>query len=158
MAYVLRHRPDSIGIALDSHGRCAVSDLAVGLGVPVDTILDEVEDDEKGRFVLDGGLIFAAQGHSIDVQIPVDPVAVNTLYHGTKSGALGSIWEHGLLPGDRQYVHLSADRDAALQVADRRKGTSVLLEVDCTDLEVFRAANGVYLVKHVPARNLTLTA
>jgi putative RNA 2'-phosphotransferase len=42
------------------------------------------------------------------------------LYHGTSSSAAKNIMSEGLRPMNRQYVHLSTDRNTALQVGKRK--------------------------------------
>ena len=54
------------------------------------------------------------------------------------------------------YVHLSADVETALKVG-RKHGKPFIFEVDCRQMSAdgyrfFRSANGVWLIKEVPAR------
>ncbi|WP_425447704.1 RNA 2'-phosphotransferase [Dethiothermospora halolimnae] len=51
------------------------------------------------------------------------------LYHGTAKRFIRSIKNNRLLPQDRQYVHLSEDKDTAFQVGRRRDKTAVILIV-----------------------------
>lgn len=160
LAYVLRHHPESIGITLDAAGWVAVDELlaaAARHGHPLSAqALREILDAPgKRRFEVDGGRIRAAQGHSVAVDLglaPVPPPAV--LYHGTVARFLPAIRAEGLLPGERNHVHLSADTATATAVGARR-GRPVVLEVDAAGMhaaghEFFRAANGVWLTARVP--------
>ena len=61
---------------------------------------------------------------------------------------------------DRQYVHLSADVETAIKVGSRR-GKPVVLRVDCAAMkrdgyEFFISDNGVWLMKEVPAKYLSV--
>ena len=69
----------------------------------------------------DGRLIRANQGHSVEVDlglVPVEPP--EPLFHGTVERFLDSIRAQGLVRGKRQHVHLSADRETAARVGQRR--------------------------------------
>lgn len=76
-----------------------------------------VASSDKKRFAIspDGLKIRAVQGHSSEhVDISYEekaPPAI--LYHGTATRFMASIKEEGLMPGSRQYVHLSSDEATA---------------------------------------------
>ena len=160
LSYVLRHNPGSIGLTLDDAGWTGIETLlaaAAGHGRRLDSeALQRVIDAPgKQRFEIGNGLIRAAQGHSVRVDLglePERPPAV--LYHGTVQKFLASIMAEGLKPGSRTHVHLSADPETAATVGARR-GRPVILSVDVVGMhsnghEFCRAANGVWLTAHVP--------
>lgn len=160
LAAVLRHRPESIGIALDEAGWVDVDTLLGALaahGHVIDrTDLDRVvAGTDKRRFQVEAGRIRAAQGHSVAVDLglaPAPPPAV--LFHGTVARFLPGIRARGLVPGGRRQVHLSADEPTARAVGARR-GAPVVLRVDAGGMHehghlFYRAANGVWLTDHVP--------
>ena len=70
MCYVLRHKPEDIGIELDRDGQAKIEDLIVGLvenntkfeGIRIDDIIYIVETDEKKRYKTDGRKIRAVMG------------------------------------------------------------------------------------------------
>jgi putative RNA 2'-phosphotransferase len=75
---------------------------------------------------------------------------------------LDSIFEKGLIKGNRHHVHLSADTATAMKVGERR-GRPVLLEVYAARLhadgaKVYVSDNGVWLIEHVPPGYLRLAA
>ena len=162
LAYVLRHRPDAVGIELDSAGWV---DIAVLIGSMTEAGHPIVEADidrivtgsTKRRYEVRAGRIRAAQGHSVDVELGLEPsVPPGVLYHGTVARFLEAIRTEGLRPGERTHVHLSADASSARQVGERR-GAPVVLKIDAkwmhADGHVFLlASNGVWLVGHVPPR------
>ena len=104
----------------------------------------------------DGKSIRANQGHSVDVELGLRPKSPPTsLYHGTVSKFLDSIRIQGLMPGSRQYVHLSADPGTA-EIVGKRRGRPVILVIEAErmakDAMIFyQSLNGVWLTKHVPA-------
>jgi putative RNA 2'-phosphotransferase len=151
MAYVLRHDPGSIGLTLGDGGWVRVDELVAAaarhgrrLAAP-----------GKKRYETRDDLIRAAQGHSVAVDLGLEPrQPPPVLYHGTVARFLDSIFADGLRPGSRTHVHLSADQETATAVGARR-GRPVVLVVDSAAMsagghEFFQAANGVWLTLHVP--------
>ncbi|RBY88786.1 RNA 2'-phosphotransferase [Blastococcus sp. TF02A-26] len=165
LSYVLRHRPDSVGLALDDAGWVDVDPLLAALGMTRAELDDVVTRNDKRRFAFDGTgtRIRASQGHSVPVELglpAVDPPPV--LFHGTPVRNLAAIRAEGLRPGNRHAVHLSPDEATARAVGARR-GRPVVLAVDAAGMAaagaVFtRSANGVWLVDAVPPRFLTVVS
>lgn len=162
LSYVLRHRPDEIGIALDPNGWVSVDALlaasaAHGQTISRDELDYVVEHNSKKRFALseDGLRIRASQGHSTEVDLgyePTDPPDV--LYHGTVDRNLAAIRKEGLLKGKRHHVHLSIDEETARAVGQRH-GRPVILRVRSGEMAragfaFFVSANGVWLTETVP--------
>jgi len=165
LSYVLRHRPESIGVVLDGAGWVDIDVLMTALREHGRTVtraeLDRiVAGTDKRRFEVSGGRIRAAQGHSVDVDLELTPVRPPTvLYHGTVARFVAAIRTNGLRPGKRRHVHLSADTATAATVGARR-GEPVILSIDAAGMhsdghEFYLAANGVWLTDHVPPRWIT---
>jgi putative RNA 2'-phosphotransferase len=163
LSRILRHEPETIGLELDPQGWASVDELLRRMkraGHPMTRamLVEIVETNDKQRFTLsqDGGRIRAAQGHSIAVDLGLDPlVPPEFLYHGTARASLDAIFREGLQPGRRRQVHLSSDRATAERVG-RRHGKPTVLRVEAgrmhADGQIFyRADNGVWLVDHVPS-------
>ncbi|SEM90120.1 RNA 2'-phosphotransferase [Lihuaxuella thermophila] len=163
LSFVLRHRPEKIGIQLDQAGWAEIGELLAGCqrnGFPVDR--DElhkvVKSNDKRRFAIsqDGQRIRAVQGHSVPVQLgylPKQPP--DRLYHGTASRFLAAIKQQGLTKQSRHHVHLSQTRAVADQVGSRR-GRPVILTILAKEMAeagyvFYRSDNDVWLVGHVPA-------
>jgi putative RNA 2'-phosphotransferase len=140
LSLVLRHRPESAGLTLDSRGFCAIEDLLVAasraLGFTV--TLGEIEDlarapaspGEKRRFEIEGVYVRAGHGHSIVIAGYRSTVPTGRLFHATVRGALPAIRQQGLRSMRRQKVHLSHDAEITLEAARRRGADTVLIEVD----------------------------
>ena len=163
LSLVLRHAPETIGLALDANGWADVAQLLEqaarhGQAISREQLNEVVARDSKTRYAFseDGLRIRANQGHSlaaVDIGLPpAVPPAV--LYHGTASRFVASIREQGLLPGARNHVHLSATEDTAISVGSRH-GKPVVLAVDAAAMQAqgqvfYLAANGVWLADAVP--------
>jgi putative RNA 2'-phosphotransferase len=166
LSYVLRHKPEAIGISLDDEGWVTVDVLLAaaarnGQSITQQQLEEVVATNDKKRFSFsaDGQLIRANQGHSVEVDlglVPVEPPEL--LYHGTVERFLDSIREKGLLRGNRQHVHLSADRETAARVGQRR-GRPVVLVVEAGRMHreghpFYKSENGVWLTETAPPKYL----
>jgi putative RNA 2'-phosphotransferase len=167
LSFVLRHKPAAIGLTLSQDGWVDIVDLidkanAAGTRFERDDLLRVVATSDKKRFSVsqDGSRIRAAQGHSVSVELglqPQEPPAV--LYHGTATRFLESIRSSGLKPQARQQVHLSSDEVTAQRVGQRH-GKPIVLKVDAramhaTGFRFYLADNGVWLTDEVPPRFLS---
>lgn len=171
LSFVLRHRPEAIGLALDKEGWAEVDRLlecAAASGKPFNRARLEAvvanNDKQRFRFSPDGLRIRAVQGHSAD-GVAIERAAVeppNTLFHGTATHFLDAILTEGLRPGARHQVHLSGDRETAVAVG-RRHGKPVVLAIAAAEMRArghrfYHAENGVWLVDAVPPEFLAVVA
>lgn len=169
LSYILRHRPDQIGLTLDAHGWADIQELIAragrhGTALNIPLIHEVVETSDKRRFILsdDGERIRANQGHSIPVDLGLTAtMPPPILYHGTASRFVESICRSGLLPRTRHHVHLSATVETAMNVGARH-GKPVLLVVDAAGMakaghDFFVSANGVWLADAVPPQFITVS-
>lgn len=166
LSFVLRHKPDAIGLTLDSQGWASIPELieksVSEITLTNDLVKQVVTTNDKQRFLLseDEERIRANQGHSIKVNLDLTPKKPPTiLYHGTAARFLSSIQKDGLRPGQRHYVHLSIDTTTAAEVG-QRYGKPIVLEICSGEMnqkgfKFFLTKNGVWLTDHVPPRFLT---
>jgi len=166
MSLVLRHKPEIIGLVLDSGGWADIAKLSekaaqAGVRLTRQLIFRIVAESDKQRFTIsdDGLRIRANHGHSAEVDLGLQPSSPpESLYHGTARQMINSIKANGILPGRRQMVHLSSDPDAAVAVG-RRHGSPAVLLVHARKMEqvgfiFYRSASGVWLTPHVPTEYL----
>jgi putative RNA 2'-phosphotransferase len=166
LSLILRHKPETIGLTMDSAGWAAVEELLEACEqheVPLsrEELEAVVATNDKQRFAYseDGRRIRANQGHSVKVELGYQPdEPPEFLYHGTVERFLPSIRAKGLLKGQRHHVHLSPDITTAAKVG-RRRGQPVILTVSSG--QMYRAgylfnqsANGIWLTDHVPPQYL----
>lgn len=163
LSLVLRHNPAAAFVELDDNGWVDVDALLKGCErarKPLTRAVLEliVAEDNKQRYAFspDGTRIRANQGHSVEVDLGLEPrTPPEFLYHGTASRFLEPIRREGLKPGSRQYVHLSTDIPTATAVGSRH-GKPVILRVRSGDMarsghKFYISANAVWLVDSVPA-------
>ena len=166
LAYVLRHKPESIGISLDPKGWTEIVPLLHNLGMSRNELQDIVDTDNKGRYTIRGSKIRANQGHSIEGIIAFDLTPIPPpplLFHGTSWEAYGKIRvTGGIKKMRRHHVHLSADSKTAFRVGQRCNRMPVILWVDSEKMyqdkyDFFLSDNGVWMTDHVPLKYI-LTA
>ncbi|MDR1976853.1 MAG: RNA 2'-phosphotransferase [Campylobacteraceae bacterium] len=164
LSYILRHKPEAIGIKLDKDGWADVEDLILcanknGENLTKELIKKVVETSDKKRFALssDERFIRANQGHSakeVDISFK-ELTPPQFLYHGTAVRFVDSIKEKGLIPISRQYVHLSFDEQTALTVGQRH-GKPIVLKIKAKEMsesgyKFYLSENDVWLTKNVPS-------
>lgn len=174
LSFVLRHKPEEIGITLDVEGWTDINTLIIKAGNRNEQFTKEiiqqiVSEDKKGRYQIseDGSKIRAVQGHStkaVDLKF-TEKIPPTKLYHGTSKKYLDSIKKGGLQPQTRQYVHLSADLKTANTVGMRHakvESDLVILEINTKQMvaDKFRfylADNGVWLATAVPFKYISIS-
>lgn len=165
LSYVLRHNPAAIEVELDANGWIDLGTLldaaaAHGHAISPEVLQHILTAPGKRRFQTDGVRIRAAHGHSIPVDLQLEPrQPPDQLYHGTIARYLPDIRAEGLKPGNRTHVHLADDPTTAAQTAARR-GKPVILVIDAATAhqhghQFYRAANGTWLTTHLPTEWIT---
>ena len=166
IAFILRHKPQAIGITLDQHGWAKVDELIAGIqrkypNFNKDLLEDIVASDNKQRYSFneDPTMIRANQGHSIPVDVELkEVVPPDILWHGTGERYVASIDAIGLIPKTRLYVHLSLDTETAQKVGSRH-GKCVIYKINARKMyedgyHFYLSVNHVYLTKEVPVQYL----
>ncbi|HVU58081.1 MAG TPA: RNA 2'-phosphotransferase [Puia sp.] len=164
LSLVLRHKPQEIGLQLDSQGWADISELiekatTAGRTFTAHDLEEIVTTNDKQRFAYneDKTKIRASQGHSIEVELQLDAaIPPEQLYHGTVEKFLQTIQSQGLRKMNRHHVHMSKDRTTAAKVGERR-GEAIILVIKSGDMNrdgfvFFQSANGVWLTDHVPVK------
>jgi putative RNA 2'-phosphotransferase len=164
----LRHQPERIGLTLEPGGWVRVDDLlaacaANNMRLTRAQLNEVVARNDKKRFAFDetGTKIRANQGHSVEVDLMLEPVTPpETLYHGTGHQSVEAIRRDGLKKMNRHHVHLSPDVETATRVGARH-GRPVIFTVDAKAMHdaghrFYRSENGVWLVEDVPPQFLNV--
>ena len=162
MSLLLRHQPEAEYLDMDKYGWVSVQQLISRLDITISDLEDIVTENNKQRFSFNESKskIRANQGHSIPVDLQLSELTPPTiLYHGTATKFLTSIYEKGLMKGNRQHVHLSHNLETATQVGSRH-GTVHVLIIDTKSmiedgLKFYQSENGVWLTDFVPIKYIT---
>lgn len=162
----LRHTPEQIGLQLAPGGWVVVDELLTAckqhsFSINRSELNQVVATNDKQRFSFDstGNLIRANQGHSVEVDLQLEPaIPPNVLYHGTGHRAVEAILREGLRKMSRHHVHLSTEISTAKKVGERH-GRPVVFTVNAAAMyeegyTFYCSENGVWLVDRVPPEYL----
>ena len=154
LAFLLRHDKS---YNFDSSGWREVSDLIKNHAYTKSELIEIVELDNKGRYEFSSDLqkIRARQGHSVPGINPdlSELIPPSTLYHGTATCFLDSIFKKGIMKQSRNHVHLSADYSTAIKVGSRH-GNPIVLKIDTLrmvndGIKFWKSTNDVWLVDYI---------
>lgn len=137
ISYTLRHAPWEYELELDENGWVDIEQLLDSLkldknwtDLTVTDIEEMIEQSEKTRHEISNGKIRALYGHSTPARIKLEEKKPpEILFHGTAKRFIDNIKKNGLLPMNRQYVHLSVDIETAKIVGKRRDSEPVILKI-----------------------------
>ncbi len=160
MAYVLRHNPTRYGLQPDQHGYVSLEEFLTiaRRRYPQTTpaTLRGLIEGGAGRFEISGDRLRARYGHSIPVQpagAPVQPPA--HLYYGIDQQAIAVALRNGLMPTDRQFLHLSGTPEEALAIIRKKSSQPAVLHVDAASASAagvrFYREGNVHLAPRLPA-------
>ena len=166
LSLMLRHRPQEFGIEVDRYGFANLQAVLAALQEKdSDLSMADVEavvyQGEKQRFEIEEDRIRARYGHSFPVELGIDPAEPpEFLYKGVAPNEVDGVFQEGLVPFDRQYVHLSFDAGVAARLGSARTGSGAVIRVNA--LQAHQAGVAFYdcgptiLVEKIPAAFLTL--
>jgi putative RNA 2'-phosphotransferase len=170
MAGVLRHFPEKFDVELDEHGWADIDEF-------VESIRDHritlhwlkshhlraiVETDPKGRYQIEANKFRATYGHTIDVVLdhPTDTVP-EALFYPTTQEEMEVLFETGLKPTDRKFVHLSKTYEQAMEAGRHRDGSPIIIEIDAASavedgIVIGQAGTVVYITDEVPPKFMSM--
>jgi putative RNA 2'-phosphotransferase len=164
LSLVLRHKPEEIGLTMDSNGWVDVDELIEKcnnnkMSLDFETLEEVVITNDKQRFAFNDeySKIRANQGHTVNVDLEFEPTKPSDfLYHGTVEKFLENIKNNGLQKMQRLHVHLSKDLETAIKVGSRR-GKPIILKINAVKMHedgspFFLSKNGVWLCDEVPVQ------
>jgi len=169
MAGTLRHFPDKLGVIMDGHGWVDIADLieAIGTGRSGFKWLRKkhvealVETDPRGRYQIDGGMVRATYGHTIDLDLSDLPEAeIDEFYYPVTEEEADMIIEGGLHPTDRKKVHLSGSVEKAREAGKVRTEEPLILKIDGKKakkdgLKIYHAGKDVYITDEIDAKYIS---
>ena len=166
VSYALRHAPWEYELELDENGFVSIEQLLNSLNslneygreIKKEDLEYIIDNSDKKRHEIVGDKIRALYGHSVPIKIEKTiATPPDVLYHGTAKKFLDSIMKEGLLPMNRQYVHLSVDTDMATLVGKRRDENPVILEIDAKSavsdgIKFYIGNDKVWLCDEMPSK------
>lgn len=168
LALVLRHKPESVGLALDLAGFVDIDTMVAALAaqpgwswVNADAVRHLAQQDGR-RYEIAENRIRARYGHTVPIDTPGTPVVPpEWLYYGVPPASLDQLRAEGLHPQERQFVHLSATRQDALAIAQRRDSDALVITIlgrqaSGAGVPFFQASSGIYLTRAIPPQFLLL--
>jgi putative RNA 2'-phosphotransferase len=169
MAGVLRHFPEKLGVVVDGRGWVDISKFVDAVGgsrsgfhwLKVSHVEAIALTDPKGRYQVDGGMIRATYGHTIDVKLDDLPLADNeAFYYPVTEEEIDLILEGGLTPVDRRQVHLSGSIEKALEAGRVRSEDPLIIRIDGKKaiedgVLIYRAGFDVYVTDRIDAKYIS---
>jgi putative RNA 2'-phosphotransferase len=166
MAGALRHFPDKLGLIMDGRGWVDIASFVDALSTSrsgfdwlrVHHIEALIATDSRGRYQIDGGMIRATYGHTIDVNLNDLPLAdIDEFFYPVTEEEADMIIEGGLHPTDRRKVHLSGSLEKALEAGKVRTEEPLILRIDGKKtkkdgIKIYRASNDVYVTDEIDAK------
>ncbi|MBU1940909.1 MAG: RNA 2'-phosphotransferase, partial [Candidatus Thermoplasmatota archaeon] len=159
IAGVLRHFPEKIGVSMDGHGWVDISEFVHAIGTSRSGFhwlrnhhIEAIAlTDPKGRYQIDGGMVRATYGHTVDIDLSDLPDAeLDEYFYPVTEEELDVILEHGLNPIDRKHVHLSGTIEKAIEAGRVRTEEPWILRIDGKKaakdgIQIYRAGFDVYI-------------
>jgi len=169
IAGALRHFPEKLGLMMDGKGWVEMSSLIDAIGTSrsgfnwlrIHHIEALVETDQRERYQIDGGMMRATYGHSIDVSLDDLPIAeIDEFYYPVTEEEADMIVEGGLHPVDRKNVHLSGSIEKAIEAGRVRTDDPLILFIDGEKaredgIKIYHAGKDVYITDSIDAKYIS---
>lgn len=168
ISYALRHKPEEFELLLDDEGYTDLAEFIekmnhkAELGLTIELVHSLLERSDKTRWEITQQRIRAVYGHSIEKKVVKQTVTPpKYLYHGTAHRFVEKILTGGLIPKERQYVHLSQDKETAIMVGERRDTSPVIfkvraLEASQSGVEFYQELEGIWLSEAIAPHYLII--
>ena len=165
ISHALRHEPWVYELELDEKGWVEIESLIKTLSqereewkdLSIQDLEEIIKISSKKRFEIMGNKIRALYGHSLPEKLVKEPLPPpETMFHGTSRRAWEIIKSSGLLPMNRQYVHLSSDKKTAIEVGKRKDKNPIILMVKSQEafekgIKFYKGNEKIWLADYVPA-------
>jgi putative RNA 2'-phosphotransferase len=159
IAYIVQHRPDEFGLALDEEGFVSLKELQQAITeeegwsyVRRSHIIEAIYSGDREQFELTDDRIRDA----LFTPLPYEPVSPPTiLYQGTRRRAYPHILQQGLAPQGRTYCILATSPELARRMGRRRDPEPILVEIQAqraseNGITFYQANPLIYLANHIP--------
>ena len=159
IAYIVQHRPDEFGLALDEEGFVSLKELQQAITeeegwsyVRRSHIIEAIYAGGRERYELTDDRIRDALFNPMPYE-PISPPQI--LYQGARRRAYPHLLQRGLAPLGRTYCILATSPELALRMGRRRDPNPIIVEVQaqraCESGIIFYRANPlIFLANHIP--------
>jgi len=169
LAGALRHFPEKLGLMMDGKGWVDIEELIHSIGsgrsgfnwLKRKHIEALAKTDPRGRYQIDGGMVRATYGHTIDVTLDDLPEAdINEFFYPVQEEELDIILENGLNPQDRKKVHLSGSIEKAREAGMVRSDDPIILKIDGKKAKkdgtkIYHAGKDVYITEKIDPKYIS---
>jgi putative RNA 2'-phosphotransferase len=169
IAGALRHFPEKLGLMMDGKGWVDIVSLIDAIGTSrsgfnwlrAHHVEALVETDPRGRYQIDGGMVRATYGHTLDISPDDLPIAdLDEYFYPVTEEEADIIVEGGLHPTDRKKVHLSGSIEKAIEAGRVRTDEPHILRIDGKKakkdgLKIFHAGKDVYITEGIDAKYIS---
>ena len=169
IAGALRHFPEKLGLMMDGKGWVDIVSLIDAIGTSrsgfnwlrVHHVEALVTTDPRGRYQIDGGMVRATYGHTLDISPDDLPIAeLDEYFYPVTEEEADIIVEGGLHPTDRKKVHLSGSIEKAIEAGRVRTDEPHILRIDGKiakkdGLKIFHAGKDVYITEGIDAKYIS---
>ncbi|WP_170117621.1 RNA 2'-phosphotransferase [Chitinophaga ginsengisoli] len=167
LSLILRHKPETINIALDAYGYAKIDEITqnaknIDLVITEDAIRNVVLYSDKKRFKVTGNSIKAIQGHSFEVNIDEQSQKPpDILYHGIRFKLKETVTQQGLLGTTGKLIPLYPNYYSAFIVENTNKKGPVVFEINAGEMyndgyEFYLTDNNVWQTKTVPVKYMVI--
>jgi RNA:NAD 2'-phosphotransferase (TPT1/KptA family) len=166
ISYWLRHKPEEAGLGVDDFGWVSIEKVlsalrSKNLSLNLEELIALNQSFDKVRWEINASKdkIRATHGHSFAVLLEDKTKSPpETLYHGTAVATVSKIIITGLLPMNRQFVHLSENVERAIEVG-KRHGKPFIIEITTEPLvkagwKFYSTSENVWLTTAIPLQYL----
>jgi len=168
ISHALRHQPSLYNLELDEDGWVSVGLLIESVKkkdkkynfLSITDVEEMIATSKKKRHQIIDNKIRASYGHSLKKKILKEASKPpKYLYHATKTDVFKRIFDKGLMPMQRQYVHLSENKSDAITVASRKTKNPILLRVKSEEAyeegtDFYSEENGLWLCDEIRVKYL----
>ena len=165
MSYLLGNRPDEFGLVPDKEGYITIKEFLKAINeepsmayVRESHVREVLLNDRDGTFDIDGKKIRSTKRSFCPVNEEEALAAPpKILFKGVKRKAYPYILKDGLLPGSKDYVVMTTDKDLAIRIARRLDQKPIILEIGAgtaieNGINFYRFGDSIYLANGVPVQ------
>jgi len=163
MRYILETRPDEFGLVPDKEGYIAIKEFIKAIKeephmgyVRESHIIEVLLHDRNDVFEITEKKIRSIKRNFTPADKDQDRVhPPKTLYKGIKRKTYPFILKSGLLPGSKEHIVMTKDKDLAVRIARRLDQKPIILEIKAevateNGIPFFLFGDSIYLTNRVP--------